>query len=171
MFAAQLSRTICRRLELEGYKSLQTAINNIVRNPSTEDKIVFVQQMGKLLCSLRWRLSSWEMLLGISPKGKGRETDSHTQVFIDRVRMLSKVLYLYSLTVKTKIPPIPFGGQGEMTDRLAGEWSTYPDAQTVWDDFPAVCSVEGFEEWMARGRQLIAEVNVQGTFPGPLGVN
>ena len=153
LVAAQVSRIICRKLELDGYRALETTINNAARSPSPEEKIKFAHKLGRILCSLRWRLSWWEVL------GDGlHEHDPLLEHFIERVTLLSRVLYFYFFTVKEKIAPW-YDIRG-----LQGIWSSYPDSRPMFDDFPLVCSIEAFGEWMDRGKGLIREANAQGRF-------
>jgi hypothetical protein len=152
MIAAQVSRIVCRKLEIDGYKALQTNINN-ARAQTGDEKLKFVQELGKILCSLRWRMSWWELL------GDGsREDDPFRDRYIYRVKLLSRVLYFYYFTVKNKIGP------WYDISALQGAISSYPDSIPVFDDFPMMCSLQGFEEWMDRGKSLIQKANVQRRF-------
>jgi hypothetical protein len=153
MIAAQVSRIICRKAEIDGYRALQTTVNNAARSPNPDEKIQFVQELGRILCSLRWRMSWWELL------GDGsHEYDPFRERFIERVKLLSRVLYFYFFTVKEKIAPW-YDIRG-----LQGVWSSYPDSKPVFDDFPIVCSIVAFAEWKDRGKGLIREADVQGLF-------
>lgn len=77
---------------------------------------------------------------------------------MERVELLSKALYFYYFTVKNRI------GSWNELGRLRGEMSSYPDAEPVFDDFPTVASIEGFEEWLNRGLDLIKEANCEKRF-------
>ncbi len=80
--------------------------------------------------------------------------------FVERVEHLTKVLYFYYFGLKARIGPWvdPSG--------LKGEVSSYPDAEPIFDDFPTVQSIQGFEEWLKRGESLIMEANVERRFSG-----
>ncbi|PGH35843.1 hypothetical protein GX50_01301 [[Emmonsia] crescens] len=151
LLAAQLSRIFCRKLEVDGYRALQNALNkNKWDSVSYDSFIKFVSQLGQILLTLRWRVSWWELL------GDGGTTpDANKERYEDRVRRLCQVLYFYYTSVKLKLPAwtVP-------TD-LNGVWSTYADATSIWDDFPSDASLDGFDVWMARGKELIREAGVQ----------
>jgi hypothetical protein len=147
MIAAQVSRIIRRKLEIDSYRALQTTINNAARLQDQSEKIKFVHELGRILCSLRWRMSWWELL------GDGsQQHDPFRDRCIDRVKQLSKVLYFYYFMVKEKI-----GLWQDIRDQqaLRGVWSNYLDTNCVFDDFPVFCSTEAFEVWMERGKALM----------------
>ncbi|ODH53769.1 hypothetical protein GX48_00187 [Paracoccidioides brasiliensis] len=151
LLAAQLSRIICRKLEVDGFRALQNALNKNKWDSIPYDAFTeFVAQLGQILLTLRWRVSWWELL------GDGGTTpDANKERYEDRVRRLCQVLYFYYTSVKLKLPAwtTPTG--------LDGIWSTYADATRIWDDFPSAASIDGFNAWMARGKELIQEAGVQ----------
>ena len=152
LIAAQVSRIVCRKLEVDGYSALQTEINNI-RTSTADDRKRMTLQLGKILLSLRWRMSWWKLL------GDGSKTpDPFRERFVDRVEHLSKVLYFYYFTLQRRI-----GAWNDLSG-LKGEVSSYPDAAPIFDDFPTVQSIQGFEEWLERGKRLIREANVERRF-------
>jgi hypothetical protein len=154
IIAAQMSRIICRKLEIDGYKALQSSINEMrTHNTTFSHRKQLVMQLGKILLSLRWRMSWWQLL------GDGSNTgDIFRDRFVDRVEHLTKVLYFYYFALKARIGSYvdPIG--------LEGEISCYPDAMPVFDGFPTVQSIQGFEEWLERGKALIKEANVERRF-------
>lgn len=154
IIAAQLSRIVCRKLEIDGYKALQAEINGMRSTNSTfESRLSAVEKLGKILLSLRWRISWWKLL------GDGSNTDDpFRDKFVERVDHLCKVLYFYYFTLKNKI------GSWNNLESLDGEISSYPDSTPIFQDFPTVNSVEGFEDWMERGQMLIREANVERRF-------
>jgi hypothetical protein len=154
IIAAQISRIVCRKGEIDGYKALQAEINNMRSTSDTyESRKAAVERLGKILLSLRWRMSWWKLL------GDGSNNDDpFRERFVDRVEHLSKVLYFYYFSLKNRI------GSWNDLSRLKGEMSSYPDATPVFDDFPTVASIQGFEEWVERGKFLIQQANVERRF-------
>jgi hypothetical protein len=148
LVAAQLSRIVCRKLEVEGFKHLQACLNNWT-NRSPEDSEKFVFEFGQVLLTLRWRVSWWELL-----GDGGTQPDIGKERFEMRVRSLCKILYFYYLNMRKKIPA------WTNPESLDGVWSTYADASLVFDDLPKIGSIEAFEEWMARGKDLIRQAGV-----------
>ncbi|KLJ12586.1 hypothetical protein EMPG_12372 [Blastomyces silverae] len=151
LLAAQLSRIFCRKLEVDGYRALQNALNKNKWDSVPYDTFIkFVSQLGQILLTLRWRVSWWELL------GDGGTTpDANKERYEDRVRRLCQVLYFYYSSVKLKLPA------WRAPTELNGVWSTYADATSIWDDFPSDPSIDGFNLWMARGKELIREAGVQ----------
>ncbi|OJD11397.1 hypothetical protein AJ78_07832 [Emergomyces pasteurianus Ep9510] len=151
LLAAQLSRIFCRKLEVDGYRALQNALNKNKWDSVPYDSFIkFLSQLGQILLTLRWRVSWWELL------GDGGATpDTNKERYEDRVRRLCQVLYFYYTSVKLKLPA------WTVPTELNGVWSTYADATSIWDDFPSDASLDGFKMWMARGKELIREAGVQ----------
>lgn len=153
LVAAQLSRIVCRKLEIDGYSALQKEISGMRPSNSLLSRTNAVRNLGKILLSLRWRMSWWKTL------GDGSAVqDPFRERFIDRVELLSRGLYFYYFTVLKRID-----SWGD-TSGLKGEMSSYPDAESVFDDFPKIASIEGFEAWLARGIDLIKEANCERRF-------
>lgn len=151
LLAAQLSRIFCRKLEVDGYRALQNTLNkNKWDEVSYENFLKFLTQLGQIMLTLRWRVSWWELL-----GDGGAKPDAAKERYEERVRSLCKILYFYYTSVKLKLPA------WRTPDNLDGMWSNYADATSIWDDFPAIATVEGFEAWMARGKQLIREADVK----------
>lgn len=149
VIAAQLSRIICRALEVAAYRFLQKELNTLAKK-SNEEAERFVQELGQILLTLRWRISWWQIL------GDGSKTrDDCTERYIERVNSLTRVLYFYYCNAKKKLP--------SWTDpqSLKGVRSTYADTERViFDDFPSFDSIDGFHEWMKRGHDLIYQAGV-----------
>jgi hypothetical protein len=151
LLAAQLSRIFCRKLEVDGYRALQNALNKNKWDEAPLDVFLkFVSQLGQILLTLRWRVSWWELL-----GDGGRKPDAAKERYEERVKSLCKILYFYYTSVKLKLP-----AWSAPTD-LDGVWSNYADAASVWDDFPCTATMEGYDSWMARGRELIHEAGVK----------
>jgi len=156
LIAAQISRIVCRKLELDGYASLQAEINKMHTSSSSYlSRKATAAKLGKILLTLRWRMSWWQLL------GDGSNNDDvFRDRFVYRVEQLCRVLYFYYFTLKSRIG----SWVGEEMSALRGEWSSYPDSSSVFDDFPTVNSIQGFEEWLERGKALIREANVEKRF-------
>jgi len=151
LLAAQLSRIFCRKLEVDGYRLLQNVLNKNKWDEVPHDLFIkFVSQLGQILLTLRWRVSWWE-LLGDS----GAKPDINKDRYEERVRSLCRILYFYYTSVRLKLPA------WSASTELDGVWSSYADAKPVWDDFPSVSTLEGFNQWLERGKILIREAGVQ----------
>ncbi|GIK02251.1 hypothetical protein Aspvir_006300 [Aspergillus viridinutans] len=151
LLAAQLSRIVCRMLEVEGFRKLERDFYNIKwKQISQETHLRFLSQLGHILLSLRWRVSWWKRL-----GDGGREPDPSKQHYEDRVELLCRILYVYYTCVLAKLP------SWSTADVPKGVWSTYADSENVvWDDFPLDPSEDGFKNWMERGRELIEQAGV-----------
>lgn len=153
LLAAQLSRIVCRMLEVEGFRKLERDFYNIKwKQISHETHLRFLKELGHILLSLRWRVSWWKRL-----GDGGREPDPSQQHYVDRVDLLCRILYVYYTSVLAKFP------SWSAADFPKGVWSHYPDsANQVWDDFPLDPTDAGFQRWVDRGRELIEEAGVAG---------
>lgn len=151
LIAAQLSRIICRALEVAAFKYLHKELNRYTKGSKSNDQAEkFVRDLGQLLLTLRWRISWWE----IFGDGSAIRDDSRDR-YIDRVQTLTRVLYFYYCNAKKKLPPFldPHS--------LKGVQSCYADAEPIFDEFPHEDSIEGFHNWMKHGQELIHEAGVQ----------
>ncbi|KAK2768400.1 hypothetical protein FQN54_000255 [Arachnomyces sp. PD_36] len=180
ILAAQLSRIFCRKLEVDGYKSLQNVLSNHRWDEFTGESLTrFVSQLGQILLTLRWRASWWEVLgdgrirtSSSSPPTPSPSSSTSTsnplppptpstnpghERYEYRVQNLCKILYVYYTSIRLKLPS--WAGPDTVPE---GVWSMYADAAPVWDDFPSVPTAEGFESWMERGKELIREAGVEG---------
>ncbi|KAJ5309666.1 uncharacterized protein N7443_002127 [Penicillium atrosanguineum] len=153
LLAAQLSRIVCRMMEVEGFRKLERDFYNIKwKQISHETHIRFLNELGHILLSLRWRVSWWKML-----GDGGHNPDPSQQHYIDRVELLCRILYVYYTCVLAKLP------SWSTSDVPKGTWSSYPDSDNpVWDDFPSDASDAGFQTWMTHGRDLIEQAGVPG---------
>ncbi|KAJ9309771.1 hypothetical protein DTO217A2_722 [Paecilomyces variotii] len=150
LLAAQLSRIFCRMLEVEGFRKLERDFYNIKwKRISHEAHLRFLDELGHILLTLRWRVSWWKLL-----GDGGVDPDPSKQHYVDRVQLLCRILYVYYTSVLAKLP------SWSAADVPKGVWSTYADANPVWDDFPADATDNGFNEWMERGRDLIEQGGV-----------
>ncbi|OHW96251.1 hypothetical protein CSPAE12_05135 [Colletotrichum incanum] len=153
MLAAQLSRIICRKLEVKAYQHLQRLLHE--SGTMEDDKVLpFLQSLGRILLTLRWRLSWWTAVPEVVGMSDQDEDAGRRQVEL-RVHALCRVLYFYYCCVRRRPSVWP------NLKALSGIHSKYPDTETeVWDDFPGDESVEGFGAWMDRGRELVVEAGV-----------
>ncbi|KAJ5328239.1 hypothetical protein N7452_008629 [Penicillium brevicompactum] len=152
LLAAQLSRIFCRMLEVEGFRKLERDFYNIKwKQISHDTHLRFLNELGHILLTLRWRVSWWKRL-----GDGGQSPDPSQQHYIDRVELLCRILYVYYTCVLAKLP------SWSAADVPKGKWSTYADAETVWDDFPSDSSDGGFQGWMDRGQELIEAGGVPG---------
>jgi hypothetical protein len=152
VMTAQLSRIVCRKLEVDAYSHLQRGLNGWSSLPPNE-LIKFVRELGLILLTLRWRVSWWTLLGdgGVEDDSKGK------QAFAYRVHSLCRVLYFYFCMLHRKLPAYC------SKKDFHGKWSTYPDTGLpVFEEFPKEESIEGFKDWMLKGRQLIVDANVEG---------
>ena len=153
LLAAQLSRIVCRMMEVEGFRKLERDFYNIKwKQISHDTHIRFLGELGHILLSLRWRVSWWKRL------GDGSKTPDPTQQhYVDRVELLCRILYVYYTCVLAKLP------SWSTADVPKGTWSSYADsANAIWDDFPSDPSDNGFHNWMEHGQELIEQAGVPG---------
>ncbi|KAJ5818445.1 hypothetical protein N7474_004036 [Penicillium riverlandense] len=151
LLAAQLSRIVCRMLEVEGFRKLERDFYNIKwKQISHETHIRFLGELGQILLTLRWRVSWWKTL-----GDGGHNPDPSQQHYVDRVDLLCRILYVYYTCVLAKLPA------WSVNDVPKGVWSSYADSvNAVWDDFPSDPTDAGFQVWMDRGRDLIEQAGV-----------
>ncbi|EPS27863.1 hypothetical protein PDE_02807 [Penicillium oxalicum 114-2] len=151
LLAAQLSRIVCRMLEVEGFRKLERDFYNIKwKQISHETHVRFLSELGQILLTLRWRVSWWKRL-----GDGGQAPDPSQQHYIDRVELLCRILYVYYTCVLAKLP------SWSMADVPKGIWSTYADSENpIWDDFPSDASDAGFQSWLERGQELIEQAGV-----------
>ncbi|KAJ5691038.1 hypothetical protein N7488_011773 [Penicillium malachiteum] len=151
LLAAQLSRIVCRMLEVEGFRKLERDFYNIKwKQISHETHLRFLSELGHILLSLRWRVSWWKRL-----GDGGQSPDPTQQHYVDRVELLCRILYVYYTCVLAKLP------SWSTSDVPKGTWSSYADSENaVWDDFPSDPTDLGFQNWMEHGRDLIEQAGV-----------
>lgn len=149
LIAAQLSRIVCRALEVAAYRFLQKELNNLAKK-TNENAEKFVQELGQILLTLRWRISWWQIL------GDGFKTrDDSRDRYVDRVNSLTRVLYFYYCNARKKLP------SWTNPHSLKGIRSKYADTENpIFDDFPRFDSIDGFDEWMKHGQELIHQAGV-----------
>ncbi|KAJ9660849.1 hypothetical protein H2201_006741 [Coniosporium apollinis] len=141
--AAQLSRIVCRSLEIQAFNTLQHRLNKQAWKEDPEEAKDFVKALGEILLTMRWRTPWWGTL------GDGSNTDDiRKQRFIHRVQELTKILYFYFCNAKRKLP--------SFTDAkgLLGAEIEYKENVPEFDEFPSIDSTQGFETWMRQGRPV-----------------
>ena len=157
--AAQLARINCRATEIETFQSLQKILN-VVTQGQRPDAVTLdlVQGLGQILFTLRWRVSWWELF------GDGSKSyDEKKDVFVDRVRNLCGILYVYFCIIRRKLPS--WMDQQDVLGK--GLMSYYVDDEPIFEDFPSEESIEGFQRWMEKGQTLISESGMQHHFGIP----
>jgi hypothetical protein len=156
ILAAYLSRIIARKLEVEAYTELQRILN---RGQATSDSEVLslLHKLGRILNSLRWRVSWWSTLGGGGSSTQDKDAERGKERFEERVNGLCRVLYFYYCGLRRKLP-IWTGAAGN----LMGVRAKYADTEVeVFDNFPGLESIEGFELWMHEGKELIDKAGVR----------
>lgn len=154
VLAAQLSKIMCRKLEVKAYGNLQRLLHE--SGNMDDDKVLpFLQRLGRILLTLRWRLSWWAVVPGDAAAYDKVNDDVRKQAVHARVQSLCRILYFYYCCVRRRLPV------WTNVDALRGIHSRYPDTEAeIWDDFPGNESLEGFDVWMERGTGLIREAGV-----------
>ncbi|KAH0495887.1 hypothetical protein TgHK011_009413 [Trichoderma gracile] len=161
--AAQLSRIIGRKLELQFYDHLK----KVLGNPNICSKLVL--DVGRTLMSLRRRLGQWEeacaaaSVCGMPEPALGMHQDDTSSSApgnrVSRIKSLCQVLYVYFCYMRRRLPPDE--QEGMRTMRV---W--HPDrAQAVEESFPQYESIEGFEDWLQFRERSVADAEM-GLDPG-----
>ncbi|UKZ81386.1 hypothetical protein TrVFT333_009158 [Trichoderma virens FT-333] len=158
IMAAQLSRIIGRKLELQFYDHLKKAL----ANPSICRELVL--DVGRTLMSLRRRLTQWtyywanvsfhttpEHESHVNEEAKGDDLASDP---MNRLKQLCQVLYVYFCYMRRRLSPSEHEGMRTMM-------VLYPDSvEEVEESFPQYESLDGFEEWLLFKDQPVAETNM-----------
>ncbi|KAL7818615.1 hypothetical protein V8C26DRAFT_49047 [Trichoderma gracile] len=161
--AAQLSRIIGRKLELQFYDHLK----KVLGNPNICSKLVL--DVGRTLMSLRRRLGQWEEACAAAsvcgtpePALRMHQDDTSSSApgnRVSRIKSLCQVLYVYFCYMRRRLPPDE--QEGMRTMRV---W--HPDrAQAVEESFPQYESIEGFEDWLQFRERSLADAEM-GLDPG-----
>lgn len=156
--AAQLSRIIGRKLELQFYDHLK----KVLGNPNICRELVL--DVGRTLLSLRRRLGQWEETCAaasvcVTPEPGLRALEDVTGSSapvnrVSRIKNLCQVLYVYFCYMRRRLPPDE--QEGMRTMRV---W--YPDrTQAVEESFPQYESIEGFEDWLQFKERPMADANM-----------
>ncbi|KAL3446322.1 hypothetical protein BJX65DRAFT_130219 [Aspergillus insuetus] len=150
LLAAQLSRIVCRMVEVEGFRRLERKLYDIKWKQMThEGQLSFLSELGHILFTLRWRLSWWKRFGDDTPK-----SSSAMHPYMHRVATLSRILYAYYSFLRSRLP-------SWLKETPTGIWSTNTHCKNkVWNDFPKDSSDKGFQAWMDRGEDLIKESDV-----------
>ena len=146
IFASQLSRIILRALEIEAFDALQKSLNELTKGGKSDTEIqILTSQLGRVLLSLRWRISWWAMA-GESPDERS----------ISRVTKLAQIIFCYYFVARKKMSL----SSGQLGSRIRSE---YPDVDPLYEDLPLTDSVAGFRAWMEIGEAIIQAARVQST--------
>ncbi|TFB01033.1 hypothetical protein CCMA1212_007416 [Trichoderma ghanense] len=156
--AAQLSRIIGRKLELQFYDYLK----KVLGNPSICTKLVL--DVGRTLMSLRRRLVQWEQTRAAAslcaspePALHAHEDDTGSSApsnRVSRIKSLCQILYVYFCYMRRRLSPDEQEGMRTML-----VW--YPDrVQAVKETFPQYESLEGFEDWLQFKERPMADAEM-----------
>lgn len=147
--AAQISRIVARKLELQAYSELQRRLIS-----SKKVSTSLLDQLGELLLSLRWRLSRWRSMENES-ENSGDGTEADLQAVLERVKALCRILYFHFCSMRRRLPTFS-NTRGSQERR-----TRYPNTQCeVEERFPEEESFEGWERWLAKGMNMISEAGV-----------
>lgn len=143
IFAVQLSRIILRALEIEAFEALQKSVNELTKGGKPDEDIrTLIDQLGRILTSLRWRISWW-VVVGDSPDER----------FISRVTKLAQILYSYYFVARKKKSP----WSGQLPGKIR---SVYADVEPVDEELPFTDSLSGFHAWMQKGQAIVRAAKV-----------
>lgn len=143
IFAVQLSRIILRALEIEAFEALQKSVNELTKGSKPDADIgTLTDQLGRILTSLRWRISWWAVV-----------GDSPDERFISRVTKLSRVLYCYYFVARKKMSP----WSGQLPNKIR---SVYADVEPVYEELPLTDSLSAFHAWMQKGQAIVKAAKV-----------
>ncbi|KAL8939864.1 MAG: hypothetical protein Q9216_003115 [Gyalolechia sp. 2 TL-2023] len=152
LLASQLARIVCRAVELTAFAWLQKELSNPGQSQRVESKIAeSVQQLGRTLLTLRWRVSWWEIM---DVETNGAEEQKHR--YIERVKGICRILYVYYFIARRKLRP--WSGSDLVSKN--GMQSEYADADLIWETLPHDETLQGFERWMIEGHDMIRQANV-----------
>lgn len=148
--ASQLSRIVCRAVELSAFSWLQKELNGLTQGQKAGTDIAdLVQQLGRTLLNLRWRVSLWE-----DTEMDYDDAAGSKQPYIERVRSLCQILYVYHSIARRKLP------SWRSQDICLTIRSEYADEGPIDETLPHDESLEGFAIWMKRGHDMINGVAV-----------
>ncbi|KAL9598824.1 MAG: hypothetical protein Q9219_004243 [cf. Caloplaca sp. 3 TL-2023] len=153
LLASQLARIVCRAVEITAFSYLQKELLSHGQSNRVQTTIEdFVQQLGKTLLTLRWRVSWWTI---IGAEGNN-ELEEQKRCYIDRVKGICRILYVYYFIARRKLPP----WSGSDLVSRNGIWSVYTDAASIFERWPHDGSLQGFEQWMMEGQDMIRQAGV-----------
>ncbi|KAL7793679.1 hypothetical protein V8C37DRAFT_409459 [Trichoderma ceciliae] len=154
--AAQLSRIIGRKLELQFYDYLKKAL----ANPSICRKLVL--DVGRTIMSLRRRLALWTQHLANIPFPTPSEGEAYLEGDsgglpsspAERIKNLCQILYVYFCYMRRRLSP-------EDQENMRTMRVRYPESeQTVEESFPQYESIDGFEDWLQFKDQPMTEMDL-----------
>lgn len=145
IFAVQLSRIILRALEIEAFEALQKSVNELTKGGKSDAHIeTLIDQLGRILMSLRWRISWWAVV-----------GDSPDERFTSRVTKLAQILCCYYFIARKKMSP----WSGQLPSKIR---SVYADIEPIYEELPLTDSIAGFHAWMQKGQAIVRAAMVQG---------
>lgn len=159
IIAAQLSRIIGRKLELQFYDNLKKAL----ANPVISSKLVL--DVGRTLMSLRRRLALWTQRRASMPfptQFEGEMYVDRDSAYgssalgnpVERIKTLCQTLYVYFCYMRRRLPE----GEQKLI-RTITTW--YPESrQYVKENFPQYESIPGFQEWLEFRDQRITSMDL-----------
>ncbi|KAK4061562.1 uncharacterized protein Triagg1_10271 [Trichoderma aggressivum f. europaeum] len=139
--AAQLSRIIGRKIELEFYDQLKRDL----ANPRICHELVL--DVGHTLMSLRRRLTLWtchweSVSPSTSPEPESNVDDGRDGASRSRLKHLCQVLYVYFCYMRRRLP-------ANEQESIRNMMVLYPEGEEeVQESFPQYESIDGFEEWL-----------------------
>ena len=144
MLAVQLSRIILRALEIEAFEALQKSVNELIKGGKSDADIgTLTDQLGRILMSLRWRISWWAVV-----------DDSPDERFTSRATKLAQILYCYFFVARKKMS----AGSCQLPSKVR---SVYPDGEPIFEELPLTDSLAGFNSWMEKGQAIVRAAKVQ----------
>jgi hypothetical protein len=148
---AQLSRIVGRGLEHAAFQRLQTHL----QLKAVTLTVDFLQLLGHLVLSLRWRISWWKAL-GID-RGAAAQTQrpDEQEEATKRLRGICETLFVYFCSHSRQ--------QNDWNEnKFRGRSYRYPDTELeVFEEFPRGDSRADIEEWMKKGEDKIREARVE----------
>lgn len=152
LLASQLSRIVCRAVELTAFSWLQKKLFSFGQSQKAEPRITdFVQQLGRTLLTLRWRVSWWETV-----EAENNDSKDPKHGYVDRVKAVCRILYVYYFIARRKLPP--WSGSDLVSKN--GIYSEYADAEPIFETLPHDETLQGFEQWMMEGHDMIRQASV-----------
>lgn len=156
LLASQLARIVCRAVEVTAFAWLQRELSNHGQSQRIETKVVdIVQQLGRTLLTLRWRVSWWEII-----DAESNDSEEQKHRYIERVKGICRILYVYYFIARRKLRP--WSGSNFVSKN--GMQSEYADAELIWETLPHNETLQGFEDWMMEGHDMIRQANVPERF-------
>lgn len=144
LVASQLARIVCRVVELNAFSWLQKELYGLAQSQRAETEIAdLVQELGRTLLGLRWRISCWQVI-----EIESSDAEEPKSTCIDRIKKLCRILYIYYFAAQRKLPLW-------VAQELLRMRSEYVDAEPVVETLPHDETLEGFDLWMNEGHDMV----------------